>query len=148
MDYQLHRSMGGSPLPAFHNSCTGKPDAGRSSRIAHTCLAFPALLQPRSTLEAADGRPAFVLPWNEQVLVGTTEVPDNGDPAKTSSSQEEIDYLFRTVSQLFPKAKFSAHDIKYAFAGVRPLPNAPGDKPSAVTRGTFCTTTPKTEHRA
>jgi glycerol-3-phosphate dehydrogenase len=83
--------------------------------------------------EAADGRPVFVLPWNEQVLVGTTEVPDAGDPAKTAPSGEEVDYLLRTVSKLFPKAKFSAHDIKYAFAGVRPLPNS-GDKPSAVTR--------------
>src|SRR6202142_1342479 len=40
---------------------------------------------PSSALytEAADGRPVFVLPWNEQVLVGTTEVPDTGDPGRT-----------------------------------------------------------------
>jgi glycerol-3-phosphate dehydrogenase len=87
--------------------------------------------------EAADGRPVFVLPWNEQVLVGTTEVPDTGDPGKTAPSNEEIEYLLRTVSKLFPKAKLSAHDIKYAFAGVRPLPNSPGDKASAVTRRHF-----------
>ena len=84
--------------------------------------------------EAADGRPVFVLPWNEQVLVGTTEVPDNGDPARTSPSSDEIEYLLRAVTQLFPKAKISRNDIKYAFAGVRPLPNSPGNKPSAVTR--------------
>jgi glycerol-3-phosphate dehydrogenase len=87
--------------------------------------------------EAADGRPVFVLPWNEQVLVGTTEVPDTGDPGRTAPSNEEIEYLLRTVSKLFPKAKLSAHDIKYAFAGVRPLPNSPGDKASAVTRRHF-----------
>jgi glycerol-3-phosphate dehydrogenase len=83
--------------------------------------------------EAADGRPVFVLPWNEQVMVGTTEVPDSGDPGRTTPSAEEIEYLLRTVTQLFPKIKISAHDIKYAFAGVRPLPNS-GGKPSAVTR--------------
>ena len=87
--------------------------------------------------EAADGRPVFVIPWNDQMLVGTTEVPDTGDPGKTAPSNEEIEYLLRTVSQLFPKAKLSAHDIKYAFAGVRPLPSAPADKPSAVTRRHF-----------
>ena len=87
--------------------------------------------------EAADGRPVFVIPWNDQMLVGTTEVPDTGDPGKTAPSNEEIEYLRRTVSQLFPKAKLSAHDIKYAFAGVRPLPSAPKDKPSAVTRRHF-----------
>jgi len=87
--------------------------------------------------EAADGRPVFVLPWNEQMLVGTTEVPDTGDPAKTAPSQEEVEYLLRTATTLFPKAKLSINDIKYAFAGVRPLPNSPGDKPSAVTRRHF-----------
>jgi glycerol-3-phosphate dehydrogenase len=87
--------------------------------------------------EAADGRPVFVIPWNDQVLVGTTEVPDRGDPGKTAPSQEEIEYLLRTAAKLFPKAKLSAHDIRYAFAGVRPLPNSPDDKPSAVTRRHF-----------
>ena len=87
--------------------------------------------------EAADGRPIFVLPWNDQLLVGTTEVADTGDPGRTAPANEEIDYLLRAVTQLFPKAKLSAHDIKYAFAGVRPLPNSPGNKPSAVTRRHF-----------
>ncbi len=87
--------------------------------------------------EATDGRPVFVIPWNDQMLVGTTEVPDTGDPGKTAPSNEEVEYLLRTVSQLFPKAKLSAHDIKYAFAGVRPLPSTLKDKPSAVTRRHF-----------
>ena len=87
--------------------------------------------------EASDGRPVFVLPWNDQILVGTTEVADTGDPGKTSPSQPEIEYLLRTASQLLPRAKFTAQHIKYAFAGVRPLPNAPSDKPSAVTRRHF-----------
>ena len=87
--------------------------------------------------EASDGRPVFVLPWNEQTLVGTTEVPDTGDPGRTAPSQQEIEYLLQTACGLFPKAKFAAHDIKYAFAGIRPLPASPGDKPSAVTRRHF-----------
>jgi glycerol-3-phosphate dehydrogenase len=40
--------------------------------------------------EAVDGRPIFILPWNDQLLVGTTEVADNGDPARTVPSAEEI----------------------------------------------------------
>jgi glycerol-3-phosphate dehydrogenase len=84
--------------------------------------------------EAEDGRPMFVLPWNEQILVGTTEVADTTDPGKTAPSPDEINYLLRAVSQMFPKAKISAESISYSFAGVRPLPYAPGDKPNAVTR--------------
>ena len=87
--------------------------------------------------EAADKRPVFVVPWNDQILVGTNEVADTGDPAKAAPSNEEIEYLLRTVSKLFPKAKIAAHDIKYAFAGVRPLPNANGNNASAVTRRHF-----------
>ena len=84
--------------------------------------------------EASDGRPVFILPWNEQVLVGTTEIPDTADPGKTAPSNEEVEYLLKTVAQLFPKAKLTSRDIKYAFAGVRPLPHSPSEKPSAVTR--------------
>ncbi|MGA8270751.1 MAG: glycerol-3-phosphate dehydrogenase/oxidase [Candidatus Sulfotelmatobacter sp.] len=84
--------------------------------------------------EAADGRPIFVLPWNDQVLVGTTEVPDSGDPGKSVPSADEIGYLVRSLAQLFPKAKISAQSVTHAFAGVRPLPYSPGNRPSAVTR--------------
>jgi glycerol-3-phosphate dehydrogenase len=87
--------------------------------------------------EATDGRPVFVLPWNEQIMVGTTEVPDSGDPSRTTPSAEEIEYLLRAVVQLFPKSRISAQDIKYAFAGVRPLPYTPDNSPSAVTRRHF-----------
>jgi len=98
---------------------------------------FPGAPSAALYSEAPDGRPVFVLPWNEQILVGTTEVPDTGDPGRTEPSQEEIQYLLSAVTHLFPKAKISARDIRYAFAGVRPLPNSPGNKPSAVTRRHF-----------
>jgi glycerol-3-phosphate dehydrogenase len=84
--------------------------------------------------EAVDGRPIFVIPWNDQILVGTTEVADNGDPAKTVPSQDEINYLMRSVAQLFPKGKISAQSVTHAFAGIRPLPYSPDNSPSAVTR--------------
>ncbi|HZQ93678.1 MAG TPA: glycerol-3-phosphate dehydrogenase/oxidase [Candidatus Sulfotelmatobacter sp.] len=113
---------------------TGKPMLG-GIRGSHIVLPnFAGAPSAALYTEAADGRPVFVIPWNEQLMVGTTEVPDSGDPGRTTPSQEEISYLLRTVTQLFPKAKLSAQDIKYAFAGVRPLPSSPGNKPSAVTR--------------
>jgi glycerol-3-phosphate dehydrogenase len=113
---------------------TSKPLLG-GVRGSHIVLPrFPGAPVAGLYTEAADGRPVFVLPWNEQILVGTTEVPDSNDPARTSASKEEVSYLFKTAAGLFPKAKLSPQDIKYAFAGVRPLPYAPNDKPSAVTR--------------
>jgi glycerol-3-phosphate dehydrogenase len=84
--------------------------------------------------EAVDGRPFFVIPWNEQVLVGTTEAADTGDPAQTEATPEEIQYLLNSLLKLFPRIKVSYADIRYAFAGVRPLPFSPKKKASAVTR--------------
>ena len=98
---------------------------------------FPAAPSNPLYAEAADGRPIFVVPWNEQLMVGTTEVADTGDPGRTEPSAEETAYLLNSVTKLFPKAKLSAHDVKYAFAGVRPLPYTEGNRPSAVTRRHF-----------
>jgi glycerol-3-phosphate dehydrogenase len=95
---------------------------------------FPGSPSAAVYTEAIDGRPIFILPWNDQILAGTTEVADNGDPAKTVPSAEEISYLVRSVAQLFPKAKITAQSVKHAFAGIRPLPYSPDNRPSAVTR--------------
>jgi glycerol-3-phosphate dehydrogenase len=95
---------------------------------------FPGSPNAAIYTEAVDGRPIFVLPWNDQILVGTTEVADTGDPGKTVPSADEISYLVRSVAQLFPRARISMQSVKHAFAGVRPLPYSPDDRPSAVTR--------------
>src|SRR5437867_1150507 len=84
--------------------------------------------------EAVDGRPFFVIPWNEQVLVGTTEVPDRGDPAKAQPSADEIEYLLKSTLQLFPRAGISPRDIRCSFAGIRPPPVSDNVSLSAVTR--------------
>jgi glycerol-3-phosphate dehydrogenase len=84
--------------------------------------------------EAVDGRPVFVIPWNQQVLVGTTEVPDRGDPGRVQPSADEIDYLLGSLLRLFPQVRISRDSIHYAFAGVRPLPFSPKKNPSAVSR--------------
>jgi glycerol-3-phosphate dehydrogenase len=94
---------------------------------------------PRTALysEAVDHRPIFVVPWNEQLLVGTTEVKDAGDPARVHASAEEIEYLLSSVQKMFPAANISAADIRYAFAGVRPLPYSPESVAGAISRRHF-----------
>lgn len=87
--------------------------------------------------EAVDGRPIFLIPWNEQVLVGTTEVPDDNDPGRARPSADEIEYLLRSFAHLFPRVAVSRADIHYTFAGVRPLPFSPKKNPSAVSRKHF-----------
>ena len=84
--------------------------------------------------EAVDGRPIFVVPWNDQILVGTTEVPDENDPARVRPSKDEIDYLWRSFQHLFPGVPIAEKDVRYTFAGVRPLPYSPKAQPLAISR--------------
>jgi glycerol-3-phosphate dehydrogenase len=84
--------------------------------------------------EAVDGRPIFVIPWNHQLMVGTTEVADSSAPDSTAPTQEEINYLFNSFTGIFPRSGLTLADVRYAFAGVRPLPYAPGKSYSSVTR--------------
>lgn len=107
-------------------------------RGSHVVLpAFPGAPESAVYSEAVDGRAIFVVPWNHQLLVGTTEVADGGDPARVEPSKEEIDYLLRSVNRLFAKRKIARHDIRYAFAGIRPLPYSKNPDLSAISRGHF-----------
>lgn len=84
--------------------------------------------------EADDGRPMFILPVGEAVLIGTTDLPFEGNPADATATDEEIDYLLGTVNHVFPQAKLTRDDIDMHYAGVRPLPYSAGKRPGAVSR--------------
>jgi glycerol-3-phosphate dehydrogenase len=98
-------------------------------RGAHILLSqFPGAPGTAVYAQAIDGEPLYVVPWNEQILVGATHVADTSDPAKAYPSPDEIDYLLRSLTALFPKARVSANDLRHAFAGIRNLPfDAKGD---------------------
>jgi glycerol-3-phosphate dehydrogenase len=82
----------------------------------------------------ADFRPFFIIPWNGQYLVGTTDIRYHGDPADAAASEDEVRYLLAEVNRIFPRAALSTDDIHYAYAGIRPLPLRPKGPESAITR--------------
>jgi glycerol-3-phosphate dehydrogenase len=113
---------------------TGAPLVG-GVRGSHIVLPrFAGAPETALYTQGADGRQIFVIPWNGQLLVGTTEVPDCKDPANVEPSTDEIDYLLRSTNRVFPSANVSASDVHYAYAGIRPLPYVKDAKPSAVSR--------------
>ncbi|MBI3911264.1 MAG: glycerol-3-phosphate dehydrogenase/oxidase [Armatimonadetes bacterium] len=73
-----------------------------------------------------DGRPFFILPWREWLLVGTTEVRHRGDPGVARATPEEVEYLLNELRWLFPRAGYGVADVLLTYAGVRPLPARPG----------------------
>ena len=82
----------------------------------------------------ADGRPFFIIPWNAQYLIGTTEIRYDGDPGEARASEAEVRYLLAETNGVFPQAKLGVEDIHYAYAGVRPLPRGSTGPESAITR--------------
>ena len=83
---------------------------------------------------AADGRPFFVIPWNGQYLIGTTDIHYGRNPDAARASRKEIRYLLNETNLVFPAAGLTADDIHFAYAGVRPLPRRKKGPESAITR--------------
>jgi glycerol-3-phosphate dehydrogenase len=84
--------------------------------------------------EAADGRPIFLLPLGAGTLVGTTDIPYDGDPADAVATNEELDYLLAAVQRLLPQCDVTRDDIALSGCGVRPLPYVSHKSPAGVTR--------------
>lgn len=93
-----------------------------------------AVAQGGMYTEAGDGRPIFILPFGDAVLVGTTDVPYSGDPAAAVATEEELDYLVAAVRLVFPDLGLTRKDIDLHYSGVRPLPRADETTPAAITR--------------
>ena len=66
-----------------------------------------------------DRRAVFIMPWEDEVLVGSTETLFTGKPEDVKPLPEEIAYLKQTVEDYFPGI---SHEIKESFAGLRVLP--------------------------
>ncbi|WP_149180548.1 glycerol-3-phosphate dehydrogenase/oxidase [Streptomyces sp. TRM49041] len=76
-------------------------------------------------------RITFALPWEDMLLLGTTDEEYEGEPGDVAVNEKDI-------AQILDEAAFSIRDqqldrdlITYAFAGLRVLPGGPGDTSKA-----------------
>lgn len=99
-------------------------------------IVLPALYEGEQAyiLQNDDGRVVFVIPYEGRFsLVGTTDVPHEGDPAAAACSAEEAAYLCAAVSRQF-RRQVDPAEVVWSYAGVRPLYDDGARDPSAVTR--------------
>ena len=83
--------------------------------------------------EASDGRIVLIYPLKGRVMVGTTDI--DADPSKpTVCTDDEIDYFFDLIAQVFPHISVSREQIVYTFSGIRPLPRHDDVAPGFVSR--------------
>ncbi|MDY6936823.1 MAG: glycerol-3-phosphate dehydrogenase [Cyanobacteriota bacterium] len=96
---------------------------------------FPGAPDTALYVEAkSDGRPFFIVPWLGMFLIGTTDLPFEGNLDRIKADNDEIDYLLKETNLIIPTANLSRQDVKFTYSGVRPLPNAEGQKPGSITR--------------
>jgi glycerol-3-phosphate dehydrogenase len=82
----------------------------------------------------ADARPFFILPWNDQLLIGTTDERYDGDPGAAAIDADERAYLVAETERVFPGAAGLGGRVLYTHTGVRPLPYQPRGAAGAITR--------------
>ena len=111
----------------------------RLVRGSHIVLNMPTPAEASAyTLQEEDGRVIFVMPWLGErfLIVGTTDVPHQGDPGEAHCSTEEQAYLLKAYNRYFAPAKgpATADDVVWSFAGIRVLEDRPAERSSRLTR--------------
>ena len=84
-----------------------------------------------------DRRPFFIIPWNGNYLIGTTDIRFEADPDEARAETWEIDYLLKETNRLFPNANLGRSNILYTYSGVRPLPITTDHNEDQITRKHF-----------
>ncbi len=82
--------------------------------------------------ETEDGRVAFVVPWAERALLGTTDDPYTGPLDVPAASRQEADYLLRHVRRYLRRVESA--DVVGACAGLRPLVEGGGGRVADLSR--------------
>ncbi|MCT9093751.1 glycerol-3-phosphate dehydrogenase/oxidase [Streptomyces sp. ASQP_92] len=103
----------------------------RLSKGAHLVLKRTAPWKAALATPIDKYRITFALPWEDMLLLGTTDEEFEGDPADVRVTEAD-------TAQILDEAAFSIRDqqlsrdlITYSFAGLRVLPGGPGDTSKA-----------------
>jgi len=102
------------------------PDTLRPSQGTHLVLDRSFLPEEAAIMipETDDGRVLFAIPWNDRVVVGTTDEEVDGPELEPRPTQPEIDFLLEHAGRYLTKNPTPA-DVRSVFAGIRPLVTDP-----------------------
>jgi len=79
------------------------------------------------------GRVVFVIPYGHSWLAGTTDVPDDGPPARPVPTNDEVTAILDNINAVLD-VDLTRADAVGAFAGLRPLVGMPGGDTARVSR--------------
>ncbi len=119
------------------NERLGQPSADELRLVQGSHVLLPALYAGEHAfiLQNDDRRVIFMIPFEERfTLLGTTDVPLEGDPGMARATDEEVRYLCRAAGR-YLKGPVEPSQVLWRYSGVRPLYDDGSRDPSAVTRG-------------
>ncbi|MTI32574.1 glycerol-3-phosphate dehydrogenase/oxidase [Xanthovirga aplysinae] len=73
------------------------------------------------SLVTASGRHAFIIPWRNHSLIGTTDKTYHGKPDEYRVTSESIQELIQEVNEALEKEVIQYKDVLAAYGGLRPL---------------------------
>ncbi|MGD9713930.1 MAG: FAD-dependent oxidoreductase [Thermomicrobiales bacterium] len=104
----------------------------------HCFLPLPESPPPAIYTEArSDGRAFFILPWNDVMMIGTTDTRFRGNLDDVLSTPDERAYLLTETRMLLPGAHIDPASMLFSYSGIRPLPNTSAGSESGITRKHF-----------
>ncbi|MCL7021225.1 FAD-dependent oxidoreductase, partial [Vibrio vulnificus] len=109
----------------------GAAPSVRLSKGAHLVLRRSAPWRAALATPVDKYRITFALPWEDQLLLGTTDEPYEGDPGAVEATEADIQQILAEASLSVRDTQLDRDLLTYAFAGLRVLPGGPGGTESA-----------------
>ncbi|HEB50680.1 MAG TPA: FAD-dependent oxidoreductase, partial [Desulfobulbus sp.] len=67
------------------------------------------------------GRHFFVIPWRGRSLIGTTNVPVEGELDQIRVTARDVTDFLQDINEALPEANLAESDVHYAFTGIYPI---------------------------
>jgi len=103
----------------------------RLSKGAHVVVKRRTPWRAALTIPIDKYRVSFAIPWEDHVLLGTTDEEYTGDPLDVRATQADIDQILDEAGHAIRDEHLDRDLITYSFAGLRVLPGGPGDTAAA-----------------
>ena len=120
----------GAPPPPFVGGTKG----------SHLILDHPGLLGALNGhmiyFENVDGRVCILFPYLGRVLLGSTDIRVE-TPGDVRCEDDEVAYILKSLSYVFPGIPVRPEDIVYRYSGVRPLPRSGASFTGRISRDHF-----------
>jgi glycerol-3-phosphate dehydrogenase len=104
---------------------------------SHLILDHPELMDALNGhmiyFENVDGRVCIVYPYLGRVLLGSTDIRIE-TPGAVRCEDDEVDYMLKSLSYIFPGIAVRPEQIVYRYSGVRPLPRSDASFTGRISR--------------